>query len=108
MPVYTVADREAKELFPGALARTFWGEKVLLNYLDLAPGAVVPRHSHPHEQAGIVIEGELEFVIGDETHIVKAGDIFVIPGDVEHSVTVGDQQTRVLDIFSPVREEYKW
>ena len=108
MPVYTIADRESKELFPGATGRTFWGDQVLLNYLDLAPGCVVPLHSHPHEQAGIVIEGELVFVIGDETHTVRAGDIFVIPGDVEHSVTVGDQPAKVLDIFSPVREEYKW
>jgi quercetin dioxygenase-like cupin family protein len=50
----------------------------------------------------------LEFTIGDETRVVKAGELFVIPGGVEHSVKVGEQPARALDIFSPVREEYKW
>lgn len=105
---YNPAERTPKELFPGAVARTFWGESLLFSYLDLAPGTIVPLHSHPHEQAGIVLEGELEFTIGDETRVVKAGEIFIIPGDVEHSVKVGEQPARALDVFSPVREEYKW
>ncbi len=108
MPVYVPAQRQPKELFPGALSRTFWGDKMLFSLLDLAAGSVVPRHSHPHEQAGIVLEGELEFTIGDETHLVKAGEIFFIPGGVEHSVKVGAQPAKALDVFSPVREEYKW
>ena len=108
MAVYNPAERTPKELFPGAVARTFWGEKVLLSYLDLAPGCFVPLHSHPHEQAGIVLEGELDFTIGGERSIVKSGELFIIPGGVEHSVQVGEAPARVLDIFSPVREEYKW
>jgi quercetin dioxygenase-like cupin family protein len=81
---------------------------MLLSLLELAPHSTVARHSHPHEQAGIMLEGEMEFTIGDETRIVKAGDLFVIPGGVEHSVRVLDQPVKALDIFSPVREEYKW
>jgi quercetin dioxygenase-like cupin family protein len=108
MYFHNPADRLAKELFPGVLSRTFWGEKMLLSLLELAPGAEVPRHSHPHEQAGIMLEGEMEFTIGAETRLVKAGDIFVIPGGVEHSVKVLDQPVRALDIFSPVREQYQW
>jgi quercetin dioxygenase-like cupin family protein len=108
MAFYNPAERQPKELFPGALSRTFWGEKMLFSLLELAPGCLVPRHSHPHEQAGIVLEGELEFTIGDETRIVKAGEIFFIPGGVEHSVKVGDQPCKALDVFNPVREEYKW
>ena len=40
--------------------------------------------------------------------LVKPGDIFIIPGGVEHGVRVFDQPCKALDIFSPVREEYKW
>jgi quercetin dioxygenase-like cupin family protein len=108
MYFYSPDERTPKELFPGILSRTFWGEKMLLSLLELAPHSTVPRHSHPHEQAGIMLEGEMEFTIGDETRIVKAGDLFVIPGGVEHSVRVLDQPVKALDIFSPVREEYKW
>lgn len=108
MPFYTPAERTPKELLPGMVARSFWGDKLLLNLLELAPHAVVPLHSHPHEQAGILLEGEMELTINGETRRIKTGDIFVIPGGVEHSVRVLDKPCKALDIFSPVREEYKW
>ena len=108
MYFYNSAERTPKELLPGMLGRSFWGDKMLLNLLELAPHAVVPLHSHPHEQAGIMLEGEMEFTIGGETRLVKPGDIFIIPGGVEHSVRVLDKPCKALDIFSPVREEYKW
>ena len=100
--------RAQKELLAGVRARTFWGENMLLAIVDLDADAVIPTHSHPHEQGGIVLQGEMEFTIAGETRQVKPGDVYIIPGGVEHSVKVGPQPTRVLDIFSPVREEYKY
>ena len=101
-------DRQAKELVPGIMARTFWGEQMLMALVEIAPDAVLPRHSHPHEQAGIVLDGELEFTIGDETKVLRAGDVYLIPGNVEHSAKPRGGPARVVDIFSPVREEYKF
>ena len=108
MPFYNPTDRDPKELFPGILTRTFWGENVLLSLLELAPHGDVPLHSHPHEQVGIVLEGELELTIDGETRLLGAGEIFVIPGNVEHSARTHDKPARALDVFSPVREEYKY
>ena len=73
-----------------------------------APHAVIPPHSHPHEQIGMCLEGEFPFTIGDETRTVKPGDVWVIPGGVEHSVAMGDMPGLVVEMFSPVREEYKY
>ena len=101
-------ERPTKELAPGVLARTFWGDKMLLSVVDLDPGAEVPRHTHPHEQGGMVIEGEVEFEIAGDTRLLKPGDIYVIPGDVEHWAKAGASRVKVLDIFSPVREEFKY
>ena len=100
--------REAKDVAPGVRIRTFWGNEMLLSIVDLKPNAVVPPHSHPHEQAGTVISGALELTIGEETRWLKPGDTYIAPGDVEHGARTGDEPTRVLDIFSPVREEYKY
>jgi quercetin dioxygenase-like cupin family protein len=108
MPFYNPDERAPKEIFPGATTRTFWGDNVLLSLIDLDAHSVVPNHSHPHEQVGYVLEGELELTIGGETRLLKAGEIFVAPGGVEHSVRVFDTPARVLDIFSPVRDEYKF
>lgn len=108
MYFYDPATREARELVPGISARTFWGEKMLLAVVELKPESVLPHHAHPHEQAGIVLEGELRFTIDDQTRVLHAGEVYVIPGSVHHSAVAGANGAKVMDIFSPVREEYTY
>jgi len=97
----------AKVIAPGAQLRVAWGEKIMLSYVELAPGGKVPLHSHPHEQGGICLEGEMEFTIGDETRTIKRGESWMIPGGVTHAVRALEQGAVALDIFSPPREDYK-
>jgi quercetin dioxygenase-like cupin family protein len=101
-------NREAKETVPGVHIRTFWGNKMLLSIVDLAANVVVPAHSHPHEQAGAVISGELEMTINGETRWLKPGDTYIIPGGVEHGARTVDTPARALDTFSPVRADYQY
>ena len=109
MPFYNPENRVSKEIIPNEIAmKTFWGEKVMLAVVDLSANAVLPLHSHPHEQAGMVLEGELEFDIDGKVRLLHAGEIYIIPGGTPHLVKVGEKDARVLDIFSPVREEYKY
>ena len=108
MYFYDPEERQARELVPGIAARTFWGEKMLMAVVDLAADSSLPRHSHPHEQVGIVLTGELELTVENETRVLKAGEVYVIPGNVEHSARPRSGAARVVDIFSPVREEYKF
>ena len=101
-------DRVAKELITGVNAKTFWGEQMLAAVVDFDAHAQIPRHSHPHEQLGIVIEGKIEFIVADDKKILGPGEVYVIPGDVEHEARTFDHPVKVLDVFSPVREEYKY
>ena len=100
--------RASKNPLPGMSIRTFWGEKLLLALVDLEANTILPAHSHPHEQISYILEGELEFEIAGEKRVLKAGDIAVIPGGVEHSVIVGSSPVKVLDTFSPTREDFKY
>lgn len=83
-----------------------WGERIMLSYSKIEPNSKSPLNRHPHEQAGIVIEGELKLTIGKETRILKKGDAFNIPGNVEHKGETGNQQTIIVEVFSPPREDY--
>jgi|TARA_Y100000780_G_C13600831_1_gene384539 quercetin dioxygenase-like cupin family protein len=83
-----------------------WGEKIMMSRVEIAANAVVPMHSHPHEQAGMVLEGEFDFTIGGETTTLKEDDYYIIPGGVEHGLVANDQPSVALDIFSPPREDY--
>ena len=108
MYYYHPEERAAKELVPGINAKTFWGEQMLAAVVDLDPNTQLPRHSHPHEQLGIVIEGQIEFIIADQEKVLGPGEVYVIPGGVEHQARTFDQPVKVMDVFSPVREEYKY
>lgn len=100
-------DIPARVLAPGITARTFWGDQMLCAMVELDANVSLPLHSHPHEQAGVVLQGALELTVAGETKLLAPGDTYLVPGNVEHSARTGDTPTRVMDIFSPVREEYK-
>ena len=103
---YDASEGNRRELAPGVILRTMWGEKIMMSRVEIAANAVVPMHSHPHEQAGMVLEGEFDFTIGGETTTLKEGDYYIIPGGVEHGLIANDQPSVALDIFSPPREDY--
>ena len=102
------SEREPMELVPGARTLTFWGDNMLLSMVEIDADSEVPIHTHPHEQGGIVIEGEMEMGIAGEVKVLKPGDMYIIPGDVEHYAKCGAIPVKVLDIFSPVRTEFQY
>lgn len=103
-----IENREGKEVVPGITIRTFWGDKMLVSVVDLDANTQLPNHSHPHEQAGTVISGTMTLTIAGETRHLQPGDTYLIPGGVAHSAFTGDSPARVIDIFSPVREDYMY
>lgn len=106
MPFIDIDQVKAIEPVPGCKMRTPYGENIMLSYLEMEEGAIVPLHDHPHEQGGMLLKGKLEFIMGDETRIVEAGAMFIIPPNTPHKVTAIDGPAVVLDVFSPVREDY--
>jgi len=97
----------AVEMFPGVVRRTLSaGDRTMLCEVALAKGAVVPLHTHPHEQTGYLSRGHLLFRIAEEERELHEGDSWMIPGDVPHIVTALEDSI-AIDIFSPPRDEYR-
>ena len=97
---------KGKEIVPGLFGRFVHGEKITLSFVDIEPGAQLPEHSHPHEQITYLIAGELDMVIGGEKISLTPGMVHVIPGNTPHSA-YARTACKVLDAFSPVREDYR-
>ena len=104
--VVRLAEAAALELAPGVTMRPLFGEGAMLNLLMFEPGTDVPLHSHPHEQLGHVLEGELELTIGADVHVLSPGDAYQIPGGTEHGAR-SERGCVVMDVFQPVREDYR-
>ena len=97
----------AFELVAGVTGRPLFGELGMINLIDFEAGATVPLHSHPHEQLGIVLEGMQVLVVEGVAHELGPMEAYVLPGGVEHSAYCGPEGALVLDVFAPVREDYR-
>jgi quercetin dioxygenase-like cupin family protein len=102
-----LSQRTPFEPAEGVLMRAWWGERTMVNVLDMAPGCAVPAHAHPEEQIGLVTEGLLVLVLDGEEHRLGAGHAYTIPGGVRHSGAAGPEGCKVVDVFTPVREDYR-
>jgi len=98
-----LAEREIKEGFKARFVHT---ENVTLGFWDVEKGAILPMHLHFHEQVTQVLEGKFEMTIGDKTNVFENGDLTVIPSNVIHG-GIALTDCKILDVFSPVREDYK-
>ncbi len=106
MPFINRADAKTEEAYPGvprtALVDTARGAKSLfLGHLDVDPGATIGTHIHPDtEEAMVIVEGELEALLGDETVTVGTGDTVLAPAGVKHGfVNRSGAKASLLAIF---------
>ena len=83
------------------------GEHLTLSRVHMIPFSVVEKHSHPHEQVGIVVEGTARFEVGEDSKILGPGDVYRIPGGVMHSVHALEKGLFAFDVFFPKRVEYQ-
>ncbi len=81
------------------------GEKTLMVEFQMKKGALLPRHSHPHEQTGYLVSGRMDLTIEAETFSVNPGDSWCIAADVEHHAVILEETT-AIEVFSPVRADY--
>ena len=82
-----------------------YGQQTLMTEFRLRKGSVLPRHSHPQEQTGYLVRGEMHLFIGGEEYKVQPGDSWTIPGGVEHGATIVENSV-AIEVFSPLREDY--
>ncbi len=107
MPLIDHDSSTAVEMFPGVVRRTMTaGARMMLVEVRMDAGAIVPMHTHPHEQTGYLASGRCRFRLGDEEREITPGDCWLVPGDVPHEVAALEA-CLFVDVFSPPREEYR-
>jgi len=96
-----------QQIWAGVVSRAVHADRVTLTLLELDAAAVVPEHSHANEQVGLLLEGSVTFRIGDETKRLEPGDTWRILGGVSHSVETGPAGAVIVEVFSPVRDDWR-
>jgi unsaturated pyranuronate lyase len=95
-----------EELGGGVSRQMIVGERLMVCRLRFAPQVVTPAHDHPHEQITLVERGRVRFTLGTEERIAEAGDVLHFPSGVWHGATMLDEEVVLIDIFTPLREDF--
>ena len=106
MLFHSLSEFAEKEFLPGFHGKMIHTDRMTLAFWEIKSESVLPEHSHPHEQVANVLEGTFELTIEGETQVLNPGMAAVIPSNAKHS---GRALTdcRILDVFQPVREDYR-
>jgi quercetin dioxygenase-like cupin family protein len=77
------------------------GREAIQVRVDIAPGALAPRHRHPGEEIIYVLEGALEYEVeGKPPVTLKAGDVLFIPAGTIHAArNVGSSNAAELATY---------
>ena len=82
------------------------GQNVMICRFRFAPFKVTAAHSHRHEQMSLSVQGKVKFILGEEERIVGPGDVLHFPPNFWHGATMLDEEVVLIDIFSPIREDF--
>ena len=106
MPLIKHADLKPDESNPDLKRLTLIDASAGAGYLTvgeliIAPGKKIPMHIHQtHEEGIYIMEGPLNYVLGDETGVVNAGDVVLAPAMIKHELSnAGTDPKRIMFIF---------
>jgi unsaturated pyranuronate lyase len=93
-------------IWHGIVARAVNGERLTLSVVELDPGTVVAEHAHENEQLGLVLQGSMDFRVGDERRELGPGETWTIPANTPHEAVAGPAGAVVIDVFAPPRDDW--
>ena len=86
--------------------RYLHSDQITQGRVDIAPGAVIPDHAHPHEQWTLLLSGSFELTVSGVTHLLRPGQVLYIASHERHSARA-ITACAVLDVFHPPRDDYR-
>ena len=96
---------EAYSQWTGYMKENGLYDNIMLVKVRFNEGGIASMHAHPHTQTSFIVSGKYEFIVGDKSSIVTAGDGVLIEPDVPHECRC-IEPGMVIDTFSPVREDF--
>jgi quercetin dioxygenase-like cupin family protein len=98
VPAERIADGIERQMIVGA--------NLMVCRLRFRPHVETAVHSHPHEQITMVEKGRVQFTIAGKVSVVSQGDVLHFAPGVLHGATILDEEVVLIDIFTPVREDF--
>lgn len=102
-------ESKIETIAPGRTRYLGYTSKLMTAVIDFTDGPTTqpdPPHSHPHEQVTYVAAGKIIFFLDGEGETLEAGDMYTVPPNVPHTIQLLSEHVRLVDSFTPVREDF--
>lgn len=108
MSAFGINRETETEVLGGGVTRKVlkYGDGLMLVEVTMDKGGRGAAHTHPHEQISYIAKGSFEFTVGDEVRVVHAGDSLYVAPQVEHATLSLEDGSVVVDVFTPIREDF--
>jgi quercetin dioxygenase-like cupin family protein len=93
------------ELASGAKNYIVSAERITVSFVTLEPNIRITPHRHEPEQMVIVNDGACDFIVDGKLYHLEEGDVLIIPSNVEHGNYSSDRGLRMIEVFSPPRQD---
>ena len=108
MDVFQAVPRlKPTRIWDGVLARVVNGDRLSIGFVDIEPNVEVPEHRHENEQVGFVLRGSVTMVVDGQSRELRVGETYTIASQRPHSAKAGADGVSVVDVFAPVRADWK-
>ena len=95
------------EALEGIFRRTLcYNDNLMLCHFFLEKESEVPMHAHKEHQVGYVIKGKIKFKTDTEEFIATEGESYIFNSNERHGAILLED-SEIIDVFCPSREDYK-
>jgi len=102
----TDSSKEWEEVAPGMRRKIMsYDNRVMLVKVEFEEGAIGALHNHYHTQISYVENGSFNVEIDGKIVLLNKGDVFYVAPNLIHGV-VCLKAGMLIDVFSPVREDF--
>ena len=98
MAFWNLGTLQLEAFRPGILSKAEIGDNLIMVCMQIDQGKEDTGHEHPFDQCGIVLEGQIEMVVGQERRLLTANECYFIPSCERHAWKTFDRPVRILDI----------
>jgi quercetin dioxygenase-like cupin family protein len=75
------------------------------------PGRGVNKHRHPYQETLIILNGDIEMLVGEETMLIKNGNAVIVPAKTWHAfINKSEQNALMVTIHASakiIQEDWK-
>ncbi len=98
MTFWNLGSLELEEFRPGIMSKAEIGDNLIMVCMEIGPEKEDTGHTHPFDQCGIVLQGQMEMFIGEERKLLNSNESYFIPSGEQHGWKTFEKPAKLLDI----------